>query len=152
MNTALIPAIITIILDQFTKFYIEGHEALHNVTVIPGFFHIAFVRNTGMAWSLLSGQTGILALASAVAIGVMIWYLLTHKCSTLTKISLGLMLGGAAGNMIDRLFIGNVRDFLDFYIFHYDFPVFNIADSALTIGVILLILASIIDEKKKEKA
>lgn len=136
-----------LILDQVSKYMITAYE-ITDIPIINGFFHITYMKNTGMAWSLLSGQTGLLALVSAVAIGVMLNYLLKNKPDRLTSFALALMIGGAAGNLIDRLFLGYVRDFLNFYIFGYDFPVFNIADSALCIGVFLLLIASFMEEKK----
>ena len=139
-----------IILDQVSKYMIQSTPALQNVVLIPEFFHITYAKNTGMAWSMLSGQTGILALISAVAIGIMLHYLLRVKNDRLTSAALALMIGGAAGNLIDRLFLSYVRDFLNFYIFGYDFPVFNIADSALCIGVFLLMIAAFLEEKKHE--
>lgn len=136
-----------LVLDQLSKYMITAYE-ITDIPVIKGFFHITYMKNTGMAWSMLSGQTGLLALVSAVAIGVMLNYLLKNKPDRLTSFALALMIGGAAGNLIDRLFLGYVRDFLNFYIFGYDFPVFNIADSALCIGVFLLLIASFMEEKK----
>ena len=140
--------ILSVILDQAGKYIVQGNEALHNIEVIPGFFHITYVKNTGMAWSLLSGYPQLLALIAAVAIGVMLWYLTTQKPDRLTALAVALMAGGAAGNLIDRLMFGYVRDFLNFYIFGYDFPVFNIADAALCIGVFLLLIASLKEERK----
>ena len=96
----------------------------------------------------MSGKQAFLSIVSAAAIGVMIYYVLNKDCSKLMRFALALMIGGAAGNLFDRLFLGYVRDFLDFIIFGYDFPIFNIADSALTIGVILLFIASMKEEKK----
>ena len=140
--------LVCIIADQVSKYMIETNEVLHEVGLIRDFFHITYVKNTGMAWSMLSGQTGLLALISAVAIGVMLYYLLKGNNDRLTKIGLSLMIGGAAGNLIDRLLLNYVRDFLNFYIFGYDFPVFNIADSVLCIGVFILLLASILEDRK----
>ncbi|MCR5794717.1 MAG: signal peptidase II [Solobacterium sp.] len=145
-------AMLIVLLDQVSKFIIENDPALHAVEIIKGFFRITYAKNTGMAWSMLSGQTGLLAIISAAAILLMLWYALKEKHDRLTQISLWMMIGGAAGNLIDRLFIGYVRDFLDFIIFGYDFPVFNIADSFLCIGVFILLIASLREENGKNKA
>jgi signal peptidase II len=151
MTTVWIVAIVLVI-DQVTKYIVAGSAALQEMTVIPGFFHITYAENTGMAWSLLSGQQALLCFVAAIAIGFMLYILVTKKPRKLTAIGLDLIIGGAAGNLIDRLLFGYVRDFLHFYIFGYDFPIFNIADSALTIGVILLILSEIQEDHEKEAA
>lgn len=152
MTFALLLSAVVIVLDQVTKYMVAGNMLLYeDIPVISGFFHITYVQNTGMAWSMLSGQQILLSLAAAVAIGVMLWVLITRKPGILVRISLGLMIGGAAGNLIDRLLLNHVRDFLNFYIFGYDFPVFNIADVALCIGVAFLILDSFLEERKEKK-
>lgn len=143
--------ILVITLDQVTKVIVAGNEALHSVTIIEGFFHITYCENTGMAWSLLSGYQALLSIVAAVAIGVMIWYVIDKRPDKITTIGLSMMIGGAAGNLIDRLMLGYVRDFLDFYPFGYDFPVFNVADSALCIGVGLLFIAILLEEKEEKK-
>ena len=139
-------------LDQMTKYIVASHEAYWGIEVIHNFFYITYAKNEGMAWSLLSGQQVFLSITAAAAIGGMLWYLTTQKPDKLTRIGLYLMIGGAAGNLIDRLMLNYVRDFLDFYIFGYNFPVFNIADSALCIGVALLLLASFTEGDKTEHA
>ena len=139
--------IVTVLIDLGSKMWAASLGLFHDIPVIEGFFHITYVQNTVMAWSLLSGQQGVLALVAAVAIGLMGWYLFVKKPDILTGISLALMIGGAAGNLIDRLFLNYVRDFLNFYIFGYDFPVFNVADMALCIGVFLLLIATWKEEK-----
>jgi len=141
---------LVLFLDQLTKYLMQTHESWWNVEVIKNFFYITYAKNTGMAWSLLSGQQLLLSLIAAFAIGVMIWYLQTHKCDMWTKVGLSLMIGGAAGNLFDRLFLNYVRDFLNFYIFGYDFPIFNVADMALCIGVACMLIGSLADEKKGE--
>lgn len=138
---------VVFIVDLLTKYVIQNHISLQNVEIIKGFFSLTYAENTGMAWSLLSGKQAFLSVVSAIAIGVMIYYVVAKNVDKFTKIALALMIGGAAGNLFDRLFLGYVRDFLDFIIFGYDFPIFNVADSALTIGVILLIIASFIEDK-----
>lgn len=139
---------IIVALDQISKYLIQSNLDFHHVEIIKGFFSLTYAENTGMAWSLLSGKQAFLSIVSAIAIGVMIWYVLFKNPDKLTKFALSLMIGGAIGNLIDRVFLNYVRDFLDFIIFGYDFPIFNVADSALTIGVILLFIAAIKEEKK----
>lgn len=140
-------AILVIIFDILSKNYIEGHESLHSFEVIKNFFNITYVKNTGMAWSLLSNQTLLLTIVSVVVVIFIIYYIQTNKLNTMYKIIYGLILGGALGNLYDRIMFQYVRDFLDFYIFGYNFPVFNIADSALTIGIFLLLIQFIREEK-----
>lgn len=147
--SVVIISVLVIVLDLVSKYIIQTNISLHSVEIIKGFFSLTYAENTGMAWSLLSGKQVFLSLVSAIAIGVMIYYVLTQKPKGLIKIALALMIGGAFGNLFDRVVLGYVRDFLDFIIFGYDFPIFNIADSALTIGVCLLILASLLEEKKE---
>lgn len=136
--------------DQISKYLVAVNLAGRNIEIIHNFFYITYAENTGMAWSLLSGQQALFCLAAAAAIGVMIWYMIYKDPGKWTRVALAFMIAGAAGNLIDRLLLGHVRDFLHFYIFSYDFPIFNIADSALTIGVILLIIGSFLEEKAHE--
>lgn len=148
----IVISVITVILDQISKVIVAGNVNLHHVEVIKGFFYITYAENTGMAWSLLSGKQAFLTMVSAIAIGVMIYYVIAKSPNLPTRIAMALMIGGAAGNLIDRLFLSYVRDFLDFIIFGYDFPIFNIADSALTIGVILLFLITLKEDGKKNES
>lgn len=145
----LVIAAVVVIADQLSKLLIQNVTALQDVEIIRDFFYLTYVKNTGAAWSLFSDMTGVLTLISAVAVGVMLWYIITKKPKGLTLVAVALMAGGAAGNMIDRLFLQYVRDFLHFYIFGYDFPVFNIADIALCVGVGLLLLSAFLEEEQK---
>jgi len=144
---------ICLILDQVTKYWIQETRPM-DVEVISHFFYITYVRNTGAAWSMLSGQQVLLSLIAAAAIGVMFYFLMKERKkpnSRLMRIALSLMIAGAAGNLIDRLMLNYVRDFLHFYPFGYDFPVFNVADMCLTIGVCLLILQTLLDDSSERK-
>ena len=146
MMSSILWIVSVILLDQISKYFIQVSNSLP-ITVVPNFFEIVYVKNTGAAWSMLSNKTALLTLISALAIGVMLWYLVTKKLKPIQTIALCLMIGGAAGNFIDRLCLSYVRDFLSFNIFGYAFPVFNIADSALCIGVFLLFLVSLMEDK-----
>ncbi|MBR4455592.1 MAG: signal peptidase II [Solobacterium sp.] len=144
---------ILVALDQLSKTLVASDPAKYaDLPLIPGFFHITYVKNTGAAWSILSGQRVFLSLLAAVAaVGMAAWLHQNHKKNPpLMNIALTLMIAGALGNLIDRLMLGYVRDFLNFYIFGYDFPVFNVADICLSIGVCLLLLCSFLDTKKEE--
>ena len=141
--------ILLIVADQATKAMISASpEQFGNLEVIHDFFYITYVKNTGAAWSMLAGQRVFLSLLAAAAILVMIFYLnkMLRDNNKLSAFALALMIAGAAGNLIDRLMLGYVRDFLNFYIFGYDFPVFNVADICLTVGVFLLIISTIFEK------
>ena len=125
-------------------------ELGERITVIENFFYITSHRNSGAAWGILQGQMLFFYIVTAVVVIGIIYYMQKFaKNDTLLAIGLSFVLGGAIGNFIDRLFHQEVVDFADFYIFNYNFPIFNVADSALTIGVIIVIIATIMDERKK---
>lgn len=131
-----------LLLDQLSKWGIASQLALHEeISVIPGFFTITYVQNTGSAWSMLEGQMLFFYIVSVLALICMLYfYRSSAKDDVLTRYGLVLMMAGTAGNFIDRILFQHVRDFLAFRIFGYDFPVFNIADTALCIGVLLILL------------
>ena len=146
-------ALVTIIIDQWTKWLIVKYMDMYeSVSIIDGFFSITSHRNEGAAWGILQGQMTFFYIITVIVIIGIIYSLQKYaKESALLAISLSIILGGAIGNFIDRIFRKEVVDFLDVMIFSYDFPIFNIADSCLTIGVILFFIATIIDEKKRKK-
>ncbi len=134
-------------LDQVTKFLIEKTMSLHeSIELIPNFIHITYLRNTGAAFGFLAGGRSALRmvffiLISAVAIGCISYLLKTLRPQQKTMIvSLSLILGGALGNLADRLRMGEVIDFIDLHWYHVHWPAFNVADSAISIGVILLFI------------
>lgn len=151
METGIVAVIL--LLDQLTKYQVQRQMALgESIEIIPDFFYLTYVRNTGAAWSLLAGKQFFLSLLAAVAIGVMLSVLLRNRNLTrLFRLSLVLMIAGALGNLIDRLWFGAVRDFLNFYPFGYNFPIFNVADISLCFGVGLMILDAFVSDRKKEE-
>ncbi|PFO05956.1 signal peptidase II [Bacillus sp. AFS076308] len=147
-------AIFVILLDQFTKWLIVNNMFLgESITIIDHVLYITSHRNRGAAWGILQGQMWLFYVITIVVIVGIMFYL--HKAARgkmLLGVSLALMLGGAIGNFIDRVLRKEVVDFIHTYIFSYNFPVFNIADSALVIGVILLMIQMLLDERRsKEK-
>lgn len=128
-------------------------EIGEKISIWDPWFAILSHRNQGAAWGILEGQMWIFFIVTIIVIaGILYFYFKEAKGKPLIQICLMLLLGGAIGNFIDRLFRGEVVDFISVRIpiINYDFPIFNIADSALTIGVIMLIVA-ILKEEKKEK-
>lgn len=126
-------------------------ELYESVPIIERFFYLTSHRNEGAAWGILQGQMTFFYIITVVVVVGIIYYMHTFaKDSILLSVSFSLLLGGAIGNFIDRLVRKEVVDFLDFIIFSYDFPIFNVADSALTIGVILILFATIKDERKRK--
>lgn len=142
---------IVILLDQISKAAITSHFVHGESLPVTSFFNLVLAHNTGAAFSFLSEAGGMqrwLFTAIAVIASVWIaWLLHKHHAQKLFSLALALILGGAIGNVIDRTTYGYVVDFLDFYWNGYHFAAFNLADSAITGGAILLILDSLIGKK-----
>lgn len=144
-------AALVVVLDQFAKWLILSHYQLGEGTRITSFFNIIRAQNTGAAFSFLAGAGGwqrwlFVALAIAAALFIA-WLLRAHAGQKLFSFALSLILGGAVGNVLDRITHGYVVDFLDFHwrflepvFYRGHFPAFNLADSAITLGVVCLIL------------
>lgn len=132
--------IVAVLLDQITKLYIDKNfDFFRNDVIIEDFFSITHVRNTGAAWSILSGKTTFLIVLNSIIMILTFLFMLRSVNTTLT-VSLALIIGGGLGNLIDRIFRGSVIDFLRFKIFGYNFPVFNVADICVVSGSILLLI------------
>lgn len=142
--TWLAIALIVIVLDQFTKTLILGYYRLGDHTPVTGFFNIVRAHNTGAAFSFLADHSGWQRwLFTAVGVGAALFIfrmLKSHAGQKLFCFAMACILGGAIGNVIDRMMHGYVVDFLDFYVGNWHFPAFNVADSAITLGAICLVL------------
>lgn len=140
-------------LDQYSKNVIElVIEEGNNIKIIDNFFYLANVKNYGAAFSIMQNQRLILVAIPLIVVGVLAYIIIKNrKIHKLAIVSYLFIIGGAIGNLIDRAFIGYVRDFLDFYIFGYNYPTFNIADSFVCIGVFLLLIYYIFFEKKQNE-
>lgn len=144
----------TLILDQATKHLIVYHMDLRqSIEVIPGFLYMTSHRNAGAAWGILQDQ---MAFFYVVTLGVLtaliIWMRkLDPKKDRLLLIALALLMGGAIGNFIDRIFFREVVDFIDIHIFGYDFPIFNVADMALTFGVVVMGADALLESRRGRK-
>jgi len=152
-------ALAVFILDRFTKWLVIRHIVLEdNVPVIPGFFRLTHLENPGAAFSLFADspsalKTGLLIAVSVTALAVVALLLWSRRNAfNLTTVALALIMGGALGNLWDRLFDGKVTDFLDFYIGAHHWPPFNLADSAIVVGALLLMLRMLRKEKHAEAA
>jgi len=142
---AFVLALLALALDQFTKWLILSSLGDHNRPdiEITSFFNIVLVHNSGISFGMFAGERQPLLLTAvsvAVVITLLIW--LAKNSSKLVAVALGGVIGGAIGNMIDRLRFGAVTDFLDFHLGAYHWPAFNIADTCIFIGVVLLCMGS----------
>lgn len=140
-------SLLALVLDQGSKLLIDGSMQLYqSIPVLPS-FNLTYVHNTGAAFSFLSQAGGwqrwfFVALAVAISLGIGVWLARLQKHETLLAVALALVLGGAVGNLIDRLAYGYVIDFLDVYYRSWHWPAFNIADSAISLGVVLMLAES----------
>ena len=143
----VIVSVSVVILDQITKALVRPVLPLHeSLTVIPGFIDLTRVHNTGAAFGMLNGvdfpfKTVVLSLVALVALGGVAWYAATVPLADrLARIGIAGVLGGAIGNLIDRSRTGYVLDFVDVYWNDWHFWAFNVADAAISVGVVLMIL------------
>lgn len=153
----ILTAGICLLLDQLTKVYIDSTFALYeSITVIENFFHITYVRNPGAAFGILADSViripFFIAVSVFAGIGIM-WYLRKVDFTDRWQhFALGLIFSGAVGNLIDRIRLGEVIDFLDAHWYQHHWPAFNVADSAICIGVVVMFLCSWRDERQKKLA
>ena len=137
-------SLIGVLLDILSKMFMVSKLSLgQSKIIIDGFFKFTLVHNTGGAFGLFHDNTIILALIGVLFTGCFIYYIEHNNYNKIEEISYGLILSGIVGNVIDRLFRGYVIDFFDFNIFGYDYPVFNLTDIFIVVGIILVIIISI---------
>jgi signal peptidase II len=149
-------AALVVILDQLTKYLVRSTFSLHESIEVTPFFNLVFVFNRGAAFSFLSDASGwqrifFIALALAASLWI-VWLLRKHASQVLFCLALSLILGGAIGNVIDRLVFGAVVDFLDFHLRGYHWPVFNAADSAISCGAALLVWEALTAKRRPATA
>lgn len=138
--------------DLITKVIVDGAMQLYSShTIIDNFFYFTYVHNTGAAWSMFEGQILFFVLVAIFAsIGMVYYFIQSKPYERLTRYGLVIAFAGLLGNVIDRVMYGHVRDFIDFVIFGYDFPIFNIADMGLVIGFGLIVLEMFLEGDKYE--
>ena len=149
-------SILFIIIDQVTKQYAVANIDLYERIAVTPFFNFTYAQNPGAAFSFLADQPGwqrwfFTAIALVASIIFIVWMAKTPKQNKMLSIAFALLLSGAVGNLIDRVLFGYVIDFLDFYYKSYHWPAFNVADSAIFIGAVLMILDSFKKEPEQKR-
>ncbi|HEX6711097.1 MAG TPA: signal peptidase II [Rubrobacter sp.] len=137
---ALVLALVVFVADQEIKSAVEGSMRLgESITLVPGVLSLTYIKNDGGAFGILGGSQVLLLVGSAVAVVVVLWMLLSGRPTKPTMLGCGLILGGAAGNLLDRLTAGEVTDYVHFSFWY----IFNVADAAIVVGVGLLLLSAL---------
>jgi signal peptidase II len=149
--------IVVIVADQVTKaLIVDAMRLYESWEIIPGFFNLVYVTNSGAAFSFLADSNSpwrhyfFLCIGAVALVGLSVAHWKLRKENGLYSLALALIAGGAAGNLIDRVRFGSVIDFLDFYLGSYHWPAFNVADSAICIGVGLFLLINIFDTRNRD--
>lgn len=134
---------VVVLLDQYTKHLVQtGLDRWRGIVIIPGFFDFRYVQNTGAAWGMMQGLNGWLVGLSLLMLALLVVFRRHFMTdSALTRVAAGSVIGGIIGNLIDRLRFGYVVDFIHVHWYAHEFPTFNIADSAICIGVGLFMIA-----------
>jgi signal peptidase II len=155
LRLGLLVALPVVVLDQLTKWWILAEVMDPPKTIaVTGFFNLVLVWNRGISFGLFDSDSAwgpilLTALALAIAAGLVVW--LRRAESRLAAAAIGLVLGGAIGNVIDRVRFGAVVDFLDFHAAGYHWPAFNVADSAISVGVGLLLYDGLFESRRKSE-
>jgi signal peptidase II len=147
----LILCIVVTVLDQGTKWFVREHIAYGElIEVIPGFMNLTHLTNTGAAWGMFSSQNLSLTVLSVVMLALMVIFRRSFLSDTLWhRIALGLLCGGIIGNLVDRIKLRGVTDFLDFYAGGWHWPSFNVADSAICVGVSIYIVTTLLESRRE---
>lgn len=145
MVTTIIISMILLCIDQISKLLVVNLlTKTDSITIIKNFFYLTYINNDGAAFSILVGKRILLILIAVLVIVMLIRYIKKNNIQNkLELVSISLIIGGSLGNLMDRVIRGYVIDFLDFKIFNYNFPIFNLADTFIVIGVFLLLLKEI---------
>ncbi len=137
-------AFIFFLIDLISKQIIMHVMNLNeSIKVIPHFFSLTYVRNNGAAWSILKDERILLMIVTVIVLFLINKYMNREELSKIEELTYGIIIGGIVGNLFDRIIYGSVIDFLDFNIFGYNYPVFNLADTFIVVGIMLLIIVSI---------
>lgn len=149
MKKMILLSILFLCLDIFSK-QIVIHFMVENQTIqiIPHLFSLTYVKNTGVAFSMLSGNLTFILMMSVLVVGVLIYFAKNRESGQLENLCYSMILGGALGNFLDRIFYGYVIDFLDFSLFGFKMAIFNVADILIVCGIFLLIVLELLKEKK----
>ena len=147
MISIILITLITLVIDQTSKYLILlNMKEFESIPIINNFFNVTFMKNTGAAFSFLEGNVPLIIIVTSIIIIFILRYIKITNPKRQEKIFYSLIIGGAFGNLIDRIVYGYVIDFLDFNLFGYNYPVFNIADTAIVIGIFSLIILSFIEK------
>lgn len=147
--TSIVVLLIDILTKQLVLHFMIEHQS---ISIIKNFFSLTFAKNTGVAFSALEGKVPFIIIMTTIVIFIILKYIKTTTLTNQEKICYGLVLGGAIGNLLDRIVYGYVIDFLDFQILNYSFPIFNLADTMIVIGILLLLMISTIESRKQNES
>lgn len=141
-------SLIVLVMDRISKMLVFNLMKINNsIKILDDLLYITYVKNEGIAFSFLEGNRLFIILASIVVLGMILFYLKNSKLNSLEIIGFGMVVGGALGNLIDRIIYGYVIDFIDVYVLRYDYPIFNIADMGVVVGVIVILVSNFVKSK-----
>ena len=151
MTTIIYISILLLIIDQISKILVIKFLDMNNsIELIKNFFYLTYTHNTGAAFSILTGQRLLLIVIAVIILCLIFNYIRKNIVEgKIDRIAFSLIIGGSLGNLVDRIVRGFVVDFLDFKIFGYNFPIFNLADTFIVVGVILLLITTLIRKEVK---
>lgn len=150
MISIILITLITLVIDQTSKYLILiNMKEFESIPIINNFFNVTFMKNTGAAFSFLEGNVPLIIIVTSIIIIFILRYIKTTNPKRQEKIFYSLIIGGAFGNLIDRIVHGYVIDFLDFNLFGYNYPVFNVADISIVVGIFSLVILSIIESRSE---
>lgn len=152
MKKIILISILVLIIDILTKQLVINTMIEHqSIPIINNFFSITYAKNTGVAFSFLEGKVPLIIIATTIIIIIILKYIKSTNPNKLESICYGLLLGGSIGNLLDRIIYGYVIDFLDFNICGYSYPIFNLADTFIVIGIFILIIFSFIESRNQNE-